>query len=130
MKGTKAEIKGHRNNRVGMEKENQHFKVLLYEAEIWVPEIGERHKSFSQNFLMQGPLVLSLGLRVLEGKNYSSASIPQHLATLSTFSLVHQRQKVALHDDKFSLTLPAEARVLCCKRGKLHCRKSFLEFYS
>lgn len=68
IKGAKAEIKGHRNNGVGMEKKNQRLRVFLYEAEIWVPEVGERHKSFFQNFLMQGPLVLSLYLRLLEGK--------------------------------------------------------------
>lgn len=129
-KRAKAEIKGHRNNGVGMEKENQHLRVLLYKAEIWVPEMGERHKSSFQNFLMQGSLILSLDWGAWRGKDYSSISIPQHLLSLSTFSLVHQSQKVALCDDKYSLRLPAEARVLCCKSKTLHCRKSFLKYFS
>lgn len=104
-----------------MEKKNQRLRVLLYEAEIWVPDVGERHKSFFQNFLMQGPLVLSLYLRLLEGKKL-------HLPSLSTFSPVHQSQKVALCDDKYSLSLPAEARVLRCKRKNSIAGKAFLNF--
>lgn len=50
IKGAKAESKGNRNNRVGREKENQHLRVILYEREIWVPAMGERHESFFQHF--------------------------------------------------------------------------------
>lgn len=68
IKEAKAEIKGHRNSGAGMEKENQHMRLLLYEAEIWIPEMGKRRKSFFQKFVMQEPLDLSLDLRLMEGK--------------------------------------------------------------
>lgn len=69
IKGAKAEIKGNRNNGVGSEKENQHLRVLLYETEIWVPAVGERHESFFQNFAWpRNPFLFKFGFEVLGGE--------------------------------------------------------------
>lgn len=56
---------------------------------------------------MQESLYFSLDLKFLEVKRLS-ARIHQHLSSLSTFSLIHQNQKGALHDDKYTLGPVAE----------------------
>lgn len=89
---------------------------------------GKDTNHSSKTFWCKDPLFYVCIWGSWRGKNYLSASIPQHLPSLSTFSPVHQSQKVALRDDKYSLSLPAEARVLRCKRKNSIAGKAFLNF--